>query len=79
MKSIVFLAALAFASATWAQADKAPAKEAAKPAAAAEAKPVAAAAKPAAQAKKSRRNEDARHCLEQPDNNAIIRCAEAFL
>ena len=71
MKSIVFLAALAFASATWAQADKAPAKEAAKPA--------AAAAKPAAQAKKSRRNEDARHCLEQPDNNAIIRCAEAFL
>ena len=77
MKSIVFLAALAFASATWAQADKAPAKVAAKPAAAAE--PVAAAAKPAAQAKKSRRNEDARHCLEQPDNNAIIKCAEAFL
>ena len=71
MKSIVFLAALAFAWAAWAQAEKAPAKEAAKPA--------AAAAKPAAQAKKSRRNEDARHCLEQPDNNAIIRCAEAFL
>ena len=79
MKSIVFLAVLAFASAAWAQAEKAPAKAAAKPAAAAEAKPVAAAAKPAAQAKKSRRNEDARHCLEQPDNNAIIKCAEAFL
>jgi len=26
-----------------------------------------------------KRFEDARHCLEQPDNNAIIKCAEAFL
>jgi hypothetical protein len=79
MKIIVFLAALAFASVTWAQAGKVPAKEAAKPAAAAEMKPVAVQAKPAAEAKKSRRNEDARQCLEQPDNNAIIKCAEAFL
>jgi hypothetical protein len=79
MKIIVFLAALAVVSMAWAQADKAPAKEAAKPAAAAEVKPVAVQAKPAAEAKKSRRNEDARHCLEQPDNTAIIKCAEAFL
>lgn len=79
MKSIVFLAALAVASVAWAQADKAPAKAAAKPAAAAEVKPVAVQAKPGAEAKKSRRNEDARHCLDQPDNNAIIKCAEAFL
>lgn len=78
MKIIIFLAALAVASIAWAQAEKVPAKEAAKPAAA-EVKPVAVQAKPAAEAKKSRRNEDARHCLEQPDNTAIIKCAEAFL
>ena len=79
MKSIVLLAALAFAPVAWAQAEKAPAKEAAKPAAAAGVKPVAVEAKPAAEAKKTRRNEDARHCLEQPNNNAVIKCAEAFL
>lgn len=46
-------------------------------------KPAAEAPKPAAEApqpvKKSRRNEDARKCLEEPNNNAIIKCAEAFL
>jgi hypothetical protein len=30
-------------------------------------------------AKKSRRQEDARHCLTQPTNTEIIRCAEAYL
>lgn len=45
------------------------------------AKPAAqeASAKPAPVAHKSRRNEDARHCLEQPTNSAIIKCAEAYL
>ena len=88
MKHNVFLAAILVSSLVFAQAPapkpsadapKPPAKEAAKPAAAAEVKPAALAAKPAVQAKKSRRSEDARHCLEQPDNNAVIKCAEAFL
>jgi hypothetical protein len=87
MKHNVFLAAMLVSSLAIAQAPapkpsaeapKAPAKEAAKPAVA-EVKPVVTAVKPAAEAKKSRRSEDARHCLEQPDNNAVIKCAEAFL
>jgi len=36
-------------------------------------------AKPAAVAKKPRRGEDARHCLERASNTEIIRCAEAYL
>ncbi len=54
--------------------------QAAKPAAAPEAKPAAqqqASAKPAAA--KSRRTQDARHCLSQPSNTAVIKCAEAYL
>jgi hypothetical protein len=54
-----------------------PAVEPAKPAVEA-AKPMAEAPKPAP-AKKSRRSEDARKCLEEPTNNAIIKCAEAYL
>lgn len=30
-------------------------------------------------ARKSRRSEDARHCLDQPNNTAIIKCAEEYL
>lgn len=48
-----------------------PAKPAAKPAAQASEK------KPAAH--KSRRNEDARACLERGSNTEIIKCAEAYL
>jgi hypothetical protein len=51
--------------------------------AAAPAKPAVEAPAPAAEApkpvKKSRRSEDARKCLEEPNNNAIIKCAEAYL
>jgi len=54
-----------------------PAAEAPKPAAETP-KPVAEVAKPVP-AKKSRRNEDARHCLEKADNTAIIKCAEEYL
>jgi hypothetical protein len=58
--------------------DKPAAKEPAKPAAA---QPSAekAADKPAALAKKSRRAEDARHCLEKASNTEVIKCAEAYL
>jgi hypothetical protein len=74
---------LAFAStAAWAQ-DKPAAKQAAKPAVAVEKSATvaapAAADKPAPVAKKSRRAEDARHCLEKTSNNEVIKCAEAYL
>lgn len=77
MKHKVFLAAVLVSTLAFAQAPAPapkPAAEAAKPAPA-----VAAEVKPAAEPKKTRRNEDARHCLEQPSNNAVIKCAEAFL
>ena len=77
MKRIVWVAALVmvFSSSVWAQAAKPAAKGTPK-----ELVPKAADAKPAeVAARKSRRNEDARHCLEQPTNTAIIKCAEAYL
>jgi hypothetical protein len=75
---VAVVLAVTFSTSLWAQ----PAKPAAKPAA-----PQAVPAKPApqqqAEAKtsgsKSRRNQDARHCLSQPGNTAIIKCAEAYL
>jgi hypothetical protein len=36
-------------------------------------------AKPATKKFSPKRFEDARHCLEQPNNTAIIKCAEEFL
>ncbi len=84
MKRIVLMIALAMASCAWAQAQK-PAPEAAKPAAPEAAKPPAqeAAKEPAKRAaraaKKSRRQEDARRCLDEPSNGAIIKCAEEYL
>jgi hypothetical protein len=70
---------VAFAStAAWAQ-DKPAAKQPAKPAVAVEKSATVAADKPAAVAKKSRRAEDARHCLEKTSNNEVIKCAEAYL
>ena len=74
MTRIAFLATIFFLSSTAVAQDKPAAKEAAKPAAA---KPVATAA--AAEGRKSRRNEDARHCLEKSSNTDIIKCAEAYL
>ena len=73
MKKMIFLAAMAFAAGAWAQAQSpAPAPELKKDAA----KP---AAKAARVAKKSRRSEDARHCLSRGDNTSIIKCAEEYL
>jgi hypothetical protein len=83
MKKLILLVALASAWPVWAQvpapqdaakAEAAKAPRATKPASA---KP--AAAKAARMAKKNRRAEDARHCLQRGDNNAIIKCAEEYL
>ncbi len=77
MKRNVFLALAMTASLAFAQAP-APAKEAAKPEPMKTAdKPMA--AKPAAKKFSPKRFEDARHCLEQPNNTAIIKCAEEYL
>jgi hypothetical protein len=80
MKKMILLVALATATSAWAQAP-AQKKDAAKPEAA---KPVIQeVAKPkvkrATVAGKSKRNEDARHCLERANNTEIIKCAEAYL
>lgn len=69
MKQIALFAAILVSG--WAFAQAPVPKPAAEPA-----KPVAEAPKPV---KKSRRSEDARKCLEEPNNNAIIKCAEAYL
>lgn len=53
----------------------APASEAAKPEGQVQPEPRPVASKE----RKSRRQQDARHCLEQPTNTAIIKCAEAYL
>jgi len=87
MKRIVLMIGLAMAASAWGQGQK-PAVE--KPAAKAPAAPEA--AKPAAQeaakepvkraareTKKSRRQEDARRCLDEASNGAIIKCAEEYL
>ena len=91
MKRIVLLVALALACSAWAQPAQ---KEAPKPQAATDAPEAAKVAPKAAKtakarakagpqktaiAKKSRRSEDARHCLQRTNNTEIIKCAEEFL
>jgi hypothetical protein len=77
MKKMILLAALALAWPAWGQAP-APKREAVKSAPQA-VKP----AKAAKVAKKkpswSKRHQDARHCLQRTNNDAIIRCAEEYL
>ena len=78
MKKMIILVAMAMTAAAWAQAQTepakpAPVKEAAKPG------PMKEAAKPAAIAKKSKRTQDARHCLQRSGNTEIIKCAEEYL
>jgi hypothetical protein len=73
MRTIVFLAMLALGSTVWGQAEK---TEAPKP------EPTAhktALAKPVPVARKSRRQQDARHCLDKASNTEVIKCAEAYL
>jgi hypothetical protein len=70
MKWLVICIGLAVAAPALAQEQKPVAQ---KPAAAKKSK------KQATVAKKTRRQEDARHCLERPTNTEIIKCAEAYL
>jgi hypothetical protein len=88
VKKFALIAALALAVPAWAQQATPPA-EPAKPAvqetpkAAEEPAKAAEAAKPKPPRKipvhPSRRQEDARHCLEKGSNTEIIKCAEAYL
>jgi hypothetical protein len=73
MKWLIILISLTLPAAVSGQEQK-------KPEAALE-KPTAKKSKKPAIAKKSssRRHEDARHCLERPTNNEVIKCAEAYL
>jgi len=78
MKIIVLLAAAAVAWPVWAQAPVEAQKQAdaEKPAAT----PAKSAKAPKAhKASAAKRQQDARHCLQQPNNDAIIRCAEEYL
>ena len=79
MKKITlsFVIALALASAVWAQQKESAKPEAAKAEAAKTQAPKA--EKKAAVAKRSKRQQDARHCLQRGDNTAIIKCAEEYL
>ena len=81
MKKTILAAALA-AALPLMQAAAAQAPEqaaAAKPAEAAKPAPKAKAAKATHRATAAKRHQDARHCLERPSNDAIIRCAEEYL
>jgi hypothetical protein len=81
MKKTILAAALA-AALPLMQAAAAQAPEqaaAAKPAEAAKPAPKAKAAKATHRATTAKRHQDARHCLERPNNDAIIRCAEEYL
>jgi hypothetical protein len=66
--TVIFVSLLLAAPLALAQSSKPEAKPAAQQQAAA--KPVAT---------KAKRAQDARHCLSQPNNTAIIKCAEAYL
>jgi outer membrane lipoprotein-sorting protein len=78
MKIIVLLAAAAVAWPVWAQAPVEAQKQAdAEKTAATPAK--SAKAQKVHKATAAKRQQDARHCLQQPNNDAIIRCAEEYL
>jgi hypothetical protein len=68
MRTILLAAILAFVAPAWAQAPTQPAETEKK-------------VEKVKRAKKAtaRRQMDARHCLQQPTNDAIIRCAEEYL
>ena len=79
MKKLIFLVALAIACPGWAQAPAPQEAAKAEPAKTEPAKAQAKKARVARMAKKNRRAEDARHCLQRGDNIAIIKCAEEYL
>jgi hypothetical protein len=69
MKKMILLAALALAWPAWAQA----------PVQKAEAAKTAPKAVKSAKKATVKRHQDARHCLQRANNDAIIRCAEEYL
>jgi len=82
MKKTILAGALAAALPlmypAWAQAPEQKAV-AVQPADAAKPAPKAKAAKATHRTTTAKRHQDARHCLDRPDNDAIIRCAEEYL
>ena len=78
MKKTILAAALALVLPALAQAPEQKAV-AAKPAEAAKPAPKAKLAKATRKTTTAKRHQDARHCLERPNNDAIIRCAEEYL
>jgi hypothetical protein len=78
MKKTILAAAFALALPALAQAPEQKAV-AAQPAEAAKPAPKAKLAKGTRKTTTARRHQDARHCLERPNNDAIIRCAEEYL
>jgi hypothetical protein len=80
-RALVITALLSIALPGIAQAQAPARAQQQKPAAKPAAKPAPSAAAQVADAKPARkpRRGDARHCLEQPSNTAIIKCAEAYL
>jgi hypothetical protein len=75
MKRIVLMTLAVAVSAAWAQDKPAAGDDKAAPAVTVSKEPVQ---KPS-MTKKSRRDEDARHCLEKATNTEIIKCAEVYL
>ena len=75
MKKMILAALVALALPAWAQAPEQKAV-AAKPPAMGKSAPKA---KATARKATAKRHQDARHCLQQPSNDAIIRCAEEYL
>lgn len=76
--TLVAFALVAPVALAQAPADK-PATVPAKPAAEAVEKQAAAPAPAPTRKPNPKRGEDARHCLEQPNTTAIIKCAEEYL
>ncbi|HEY5896378.1 MAG TPA: hypothetical protein VIV54_02380 [Burkholderiales bacterium] len=83
MKKAALMIAIAVALPAWGQDAKPAAKEEAKPAAAAPAAAQEATKekpkKKSAAGSMTRRQQDARHCLDKSTNTEIIKCAEAYL
>ena len=78
MKKTILAAALALVLPALAQAPEQKAV-AAQPVEAAKPAPKAKLAKATHKTATAKRHQDARHCLDRPDNDAIIRCAEEYL
>jgi hypothetical protein len=79
MKSVFFLVLLAGLALPGLAAAQEQKPEAIKPEAAKPAAKESRKKKSSTAAGKSKRQQDARHCLQRPTNSEIIKCAEAYL